>query len=318
MFTYCLRRGLLALLLVWAVASGAFVLTRLAPGDFVTGAGLELSPDEAARERARLGLDRPLPVQYAAWLRGVLRFDFGTSFSYARPVGSLIAERAVNTAILAVAALMLATLLGVPLGIYTALRPSGAGSLLARGVSLVLLSTPPLVASLALVVLATRTGWAPPGGMTSANGESGFAWWLDVARHLPVPALALALPLAATLERLQSQAMTDALARPFVAAARARGASALQSWLRHAWINALGPLLGMYGLMIGALLSGSFVVEAVTAWPGLGRLMVDALQARDLYLVAGGAAAGAAGLALGTFVTDVAHGIVDPRVRQAR
>jgi peptide/nickel transport system permease protein len=249
----------------------------------------------------------------------VVRFDFGRSLLYSRPVNAVLGERAVNTAVLASAALLLATAIGIPLGIYTGSRSTGVGRRLIRASSLVVFSVPPLIGSLGLILLAARTGWFPVGGMTSAaSGDVTFSAWLaDLFRHLPVPALALALPLAATLERYQSQALTDARRERFVAASRARGVSWAQSLMRHAWPVALRPVLGIYGVMIGSLFSGSFIVEVVTAWPGLGRLMFDALVARDLYLVAGCAAAGAAFLALGTWIADVLLVAADPRVREA-
>ena len=223
-----------------------------------------------------------------------------------------------NTACLASAALLLATAIGLPLGIYTGSRSTGLGRRMVRVMSLVVFSVPPLVGSLGLVLVAARTGWFPVGGMTSAaaDGMSFTGWLVDLTRHLPVPALALALPLAATLERYQSQALTEARLHRFVAASRARGVSAMRSLLRHAWPVALRPVLGLYGVMIGSLFSGSFIVEVVTAWPGLGRLMVDALVARDLYLVAGCASAGAAFLAVGTWLADCLQAAADPRVRQ--
>jgi peptide/nickel transport system permease protein len=142
------------------------------------------------------------------------------------------------------------------------------------------------------------------------------AWLADVARHLPLPVLALGLPMAATFERLQSQAIAEALAQPFIAAAAAKGLSRRDLVLRHAWRVSLRPICGVYGIAIGALLSGSFIVELVTAWPGLGRLMYEALGARDIYLVTGCAAAGAIFLALGTFAGDLLLAIADPRVRE--
>jgi peptide/nickel transport system permease protein len=188
-----------------------------------------------------------------------------------------------------------------------------------RAISLVLLSVPPLLGSLFLVLLAARTGWLPIGGMTSATAfdASWSAWALDLASHIPLPALALALPLAATLERLQSQSIGEALSEPFVKAAQARGLSPGEALRRHAWRVSLAPVLGLYGLIIGSLFSGSFAVEVVTAWPGLGRLMFDALRARDLYLVTGCAAAGALFIALGTLIADVLLVIADPRRRMA-
>jgi peptide/nickel transport system permease protein len=262
-------------------------------------------------------LDRPVLVHYAAWMGRVVRFDFGHSLLYTRPVGDLLGERALNTAVLAVSALALATAIGIPLGIYSGRRRQGIGLVLVRGASLVLLSTPPLIASLILVLIAARTQWMPVGGMVSAAtaDASWYRWFVDVARHVPLPALALALPLAAILERLQSQALRDAIDQPFVQAARARGLSSARADLVHGWRASLGSILGLYGVMIGALFSGSFVVEVVTAWPGLGRLMYDALRARDLFLVAGCAAAGASTLSVGTVLSDAMLAIADPRVR---
>jgi len=142
------------------------------------------------------------------------------------------------------------------------------------------------------------------------------AWAIDVLWHLPLPVLALALPMAATFERLQSQTMGEALNQPFVMAAVARGVSSGRVLLRHAWPSSMRPICAVYGVAIGALLSGSFVVEFVTAWPGLGRLMFEALRARDIYLVAACAATGAAFLAVGTTAGDLLLAAADPRVRE--
>ena len=180
-----------------------------------------------------------------------------------------------------------------------------------------MLSVPPLLSALVLVLMAAVTGWFPVGGMTS-GGLSGAAWLVDLARHLPVPVLALALPLAASLERVQSRAMADTINRPFVDASRARGLTRDRTLRVHAWPASLAPVLGIYGVLVGALFSGSFVVEIVTSWPGLGRLLFDALTARDVWLVAGCGAAGAVALALGTTLADVLHAALDPRLLEGR
>lgn len=317
---YLLRRLAFALVLVFVVSSAALLLTRLAPGDFTTGQAFSMDRATLERLRAELGLDRPIAVQYVEWLGGVVRFDFGRSLLYSRPVSELLRERALNTALLATAALLVATAIGIPLGLFTGRRTGGAGRIVVRAFSVAALSTPPLVGSLALVLVAARTGWAPTGGMTSVAGIglSWAAWLRDLLSHLSVPALALALPMAATLERLQSQSLAAALGEPFVAASRARGVTEGRAVLRHAWPASLRPILGLYGVMIGTLFSGSFIVEVVTSWPGLGRLMFDALKARDLYLVAGCAAAGAMFLAVGTWIADAVLAWADPRVREGR
>ena len=317
MVRFFLRRLLFAALLVIAVSSGALLLTRLAPGDVTANLGAFAPPDEVARTRARFDLDRSAVAQWGGWALRAARFDFGDSFLYNRPVGGLIRAAAINTAILAVAALAVATFIGIPLGIVTGSR-GGAVPAAVRGVSLVCLSVPPLLTSLFFVFLAARTGWLPPGGMTSADvvDVSWSAWMFDVARHLPLPALALALPLAATFERLQSQAMSETMHQPFVVAAMARGVAWRQLLLDHAWRASVRSMCAIYGLAIGALLSGSFVVEYVTAWPGLGRLMYEALRARDIYLVAGCAAMGGLFLAFGSVVADLLLFAADPRVRE--
>ena len=312
---FLVRRAFFAVLLVFVVSSGALILTRLAPGA-VGEVGINADPEEQRRLRAELGLDRPLFEQYGTWLRGAARLDFGPSVVFSRPVNELLGERALNTAMLAFVALIAATLVGIPLGVFIGSHPDGFTAKVLRAVSLVVLSIPPLVGSLALVLIAARTGWFPIGGMTSSVGTTEWGPWLrELATHLPLPVLALAAPLTATLERLQAQSIADAGRESFVHAALARGITHDEAVWRHAWPVSLGPVLGLYGVAIGSLFSGSFVVEVVTAWPGLGRLMYDALRARDIYLVAGCAATGAFFLAMGTFIADLLQAAIDPRRR---
>jgi peptide/nickel transport system permease protein len=315
--TFLLRRLLFAALLVFTVSSASMVLARLAPGDYASETlGIDARRERLDEMRARYGLDRPLAVQYSDWVVRAVRLDFGRSLLYDRPVGDLIPERAANTALLALTALAGATFVGLPLGIFTGSRRGGGLIPSAiRCASVVLLSLPPLLTSLVLVVIAARTGWFPIGGMRSPGAaEAGAA---DVLWHLVVPATALALPIAAMFERLQSQAMSETIGQPFVLAALARGIPRGRVVWRDALKAALRPVASVYGLVVGSLLSGSFAVEMVTSWPGLGRLMLDALRARDVYLVAGCAAAGSIFLAAGTLVSDVALAAVDPRAREA-
>ena len=306
---YLARRLAFAVLLIFVVASASLLLVSIAPGDYVTEAyGVRANSDAAQQARQRAGLDQPVRTQYQRWLSNAARFDFGRSVLYQRPVSELIPERAANTALLAAIALALATVIGIPLGTVSASR-RGLASALIRGASLALVSMPPLLTSLALVFVAARTGWLPIGGMRSATAAGS----LDLVRHLVVPVTALAIPVAATFERLQSQAVATTMHQPFVMAAIARGVPISRVIWRDGLKAALIPLASIYGLVAGSLLSGSFVVEMVTAWPGLGRLMLDGLRARDAALVAGCAAAGAAFLALGTVLSDVAVAALNPR-----
>jgi peptide/nickel transport system permease protein len=303
-----------AALLVFTVSSGALVLTRLAPSADAFGT----DPRVLAAERHQLGLDRPFAEQYVEWLRRGAHLDLGESLHFRRPVLSLIRERAANTALLGLCALLLATLAGVPLGVYTGSRDRGVFVRLTRGAGIIVLSVPPLLMSLVLLLIAARTGWLPAGGLPDVPPDAGPAEAFAITlRYLALPAIALALPIAASIERLQSASIRAALAHPCIVAARARGVPAHLVLWRHAFRLSLGPVLAMYGITIGAVLSGSFAVEVVLSWSGLGQLMYQALQARDLYLVAGCAAVASICLAAGVFITDVASAALDPRVEGA-
>lgn len=318
MTRYLARRLAFALFLVIAVSSASLVLSRLAPGDFVTESlGPRATRQTIEQQRARYGLDKPLGAQYLEWIAAAARLDFGVSMQYGRPVRDLIPERAANTAILAVTALAFATLVGLPLGVFSGSHRGGALPNLIRALSVVLLSMPPLLTSLFLLFVAARTGWLPISGMRSATVPPEGAF-VDLLRHLIVPAAAIGLPLAAMLERMQAQAMRETIGEPFVIAALARGVPRSRIVWRGALKAALRPIASVYGLVIGSLLSGSFAVEVITAWPGLGSLMLTALRTRDVYLVAGCAGAGALFLAFGTLVSDLALAAVDPRAADTR
>lgn len=305
---FVFRRTLIALALILAVSSSALLLGRLAQSDHLSNA-FDADPAVVAAERHRLGLDRPMIEQYIHWLRRLAQFDLGESARYpGRSVSALIAERAGNSVLIGLIALALATALGIPAGIVTGSRRSGLLVMMVRAGTALLLSVPSVVLSLTLLLVASRTGWLPVGGL-----PQGYAFG-ETARHVILPVLALALPIAAALERLQSRSISEALLAPSIIAARARGVSRRRIVWRHAFRLSLRPVLGVYGIMIGALISGSFVVEYVMTWPGLGRLMYDALVARDANLVAGCAATGAAFLAAGILASDIALVAADPRI----
>ena len=309
MVRFAIRRTLFAVVLVLVSSSAALVLTRLAPGDLTSELGPNATRAEIAAARARFDLDQPIVEQWRRWMVRALHFDLGDSLLRGGPVAPAVRRAAANSAALGVTALVFATLVGLSLGIFTGSRDGGVAAGAVRAVSIACLSLPPLLTSLLLVFIAARTGWFPLGGMTSAAAAADdWASWLAV--------IALALPVAAMFERLQSQALDETRREPFVAAAAARGVSSFTAILRHAWPVSLRAVCAVYGIVIGAVLSGSFVVEYVTAWPGLGSLMYQALRARDIYLVAGCAAAGASLLALGTLIGDLMLAALDPRVRE--
>lgn len=308
-------RAALTVLLVLAAGSALMLITSLAPGSDATDPSISI--EEREREAKRLGLDRPLGERYVEWLGRAVRLDLGQSTRYAQPVTSLVAERAANTALLALTALLAATLTALPLGVLAGCGRWPWLSALVGGASVFTLSLPPLLTSLVFAMLAARTGWLPTGGMSAV--EAG-AWPLadrlvDLGRHLVLPALALALPLAATLERLQAAAVAEGLRDRHVLAARGLGLPFRRVLVRDLWRPTVAPVASLFGLAAGTLLSGSLAVEFVTSWPGLGRLLFEALGARDAALAAGCAAAAAAFLAIWNLFADLALWALDPRTR---
>jgi peptide/nickel transport system permease protein len=300
-WAFLARRVLAALVLVVVVSTSAYVIARLAPGDETTADVLAgVDPQTIAIKRARLGLDDPIPVQVGRWFAGVIRLDLGESSYFQRPVSALVLERGINTAQLAAIALVMATLLGVSLGVFTGAYPAHALSRVVVPTSLALVACPPLVAALGLMFFAVSTGL-----LSIAPGA------------VMLPAIALGLPVAAILERLQSQATADAMRAPDLVAAAARGIPPSRLVWRHAARQSLRPVLGVYGIVVGSLFSGSLAVELVTSWPGLGRLLYDAVLASDVILVAGCAVAGAVCLAVGNLLTDVLRVVVDPRAAES-
>lgn len=304
------------MMLVLVMASAALTLVHLAPGDAFSG--FQNDTVRARAERRRLGLDRPFSEQYARWLRRAAVLDFGESTEFQRPVTALLAERLPATLLLGTSALVLAISVGMPLGIAGGARPDRWWAHVVRALSIVLVSVPPLITSLILLLIAARSGWLPAGGL---HVPAGAGWPLRIGltgRALILPALALALPVAATLERLQARAVEDALREPCIRAALARGVPRRRAVWNHAFRLSLKPVLAILGVIVGSVLSGSFVVEIVMSWPGVGDLMYHALLGRDLFLAAGCAAAASLLLAAGVLASDLALASVDPRLREAQ
>lgn len=296
---FVLRRIAFALALVFLVSSASFVLVHLAPGDYFTefGPGAE---KRARAERAAEGFDRPLAAQYATWMSRAVRLDLGMSLKFRQPVRDLVWPRTLNTALLGVCAFVVATLLGIPLGVFTGAGDAGLLRAAVRAASSALLALPPLVIAMALTAGAARSGWLPPPGLQLSN--------------MLVPAIALAIPVAAIIERTHSQAIRTILGEPYIRAAVARGVPPVQVVWRHAMRGALGSTVGAYGVLAGALLSGSFVVELIADWPGLALLTADAVRARDPFLVCGCTSAAAIVLAGAVLFFDMLHLWIDPRV----
>jgi peptide/nickel transport system permease protein len=314
------RRLSVAAALVLAVVTAAFLLVEALPGG--PGALPEdprVPPAQSERLRAAWGLDRPLGERYGRFLISALRGDWGPSLAQHRPVAAVIADALPWTLVLSGAALLIECAGGLALGLAAARRPGGALDR-ALGVATLALRAMPgfWLALLLLATFAVRWPLAPPGGVSSPGLPGGpLARLADLLAHLALPALAVGLPAAAGAARFVRAALLEIAAEPFVAAARARGLGPVRVLFGHALRAATAPLAQLLGFSIGGLLSGSLAVEVVFAWPGMGRVVFDALAARDYPVLVAGAALSAVAVVAGSALAELAHAALDPRVRDA-
>ena len=320
--TYLVRRVVLALVTTATAVALTFALVHLAPGEpFVAGAEERFVPPETvARLRERFGLDRPLGAQFVRYVANVARGDLGESFTRRRPVAAVLGEALPNTLLLGGVALLLSFALGLGLGIAQATR-SGSWTDAALGtLALALASVPAFwLGLMLLLVFGEWLHWLPVAGMTDvvAGPAPGLPHRvLDVARHLVLPALTLALVNAAAVARFHRTAMLEALGADFVRAARARGLGEARVLLAHAFRAALAPAITLAGLSVPALLTGAVLVESVFGWPGMGRVAYEAIFARDYNVITGVAVVTGVLVALGNLLADLGVAAADPRVRR--
>lgn len=320
MLKYIIRRLILAVPLILGIVTATFFVSQLAPGDPVD---LYLQPqrqmDPAVIERIRQdrGLDRPIHVQYVTWLAHAARGDFGESFLLHRPVKDVIAETLPYTLLLILAALLVDALLGITLGIVSAVR---RGSLLDRTVtlgSLALYAMPGFWLALVLIlVFSVQLGWFPTSQATSLDyaGMTAFGKLLDRLWHMVLPVTVLGVAGAAATARYMRGRLLDVLNEEYITAARARGFSGWMVVRRHALRNAMIPIITIYGMSLPFLLGGATIVETIFAWPGMGRLTVDAVLGRDYPVILATTTVAAVLTVVGNIVADVGYAAVDPRV----
>jgi peptide/nickel transport system permease protein len=262
--------------------------------------------------------DEPgLHEDYARWLEALTRGDLGFSFAYNTPAGPLLRVRAANTLLLTTVAMLLAWGLALPLGIWSAAREGCWPDHLLTGATAALLIIPDLVLALGLLLIAVHTGWFPAGGMAAVGAES-LAWSeraRDAALHLAMPVAALALSTSPVLVRHVRAAFLEVLDSPFLRAARAHGIPSGRLLYRYAIRAAANPLLTLFGFSLGTLLSGSLIIEVVMSWPGLGPFLLEAILARDLYVVIGGVLLSTLFLVAGNLAADLLLYWADPRIR---
>jgi len=315
---YALRRLGQMLLLLLGILAINFALIHLAPGDPIYMlAGQSGDERYYAEQRARYGLDRPLPEQFVRYAAGVLHGDLGYSFTYARPVLEVIAGRVPASLLLSVTALVLATVFGLALGVAAGARPGTALDAGANLLALLGAATPAFfLGQILMLVFAAGLGWFPIQGMRTARAAlTGWPELLDVARHLVLPALTFCLLQLALIVRLTRVSLREALAEDFVRTARAKGLPPHLLLSRHALRHALLPVVTVVGGHAGTIMTGAVLTEIIFAWPGLGRLLYDATLARDYPLLLALLLLASLVVLLANLAVDLLYAALDPRVR---
>jgi len=314
-----LKRLVHVIPLLFGVSLLSFFIIALTPGDPVSDllANPRVSPETVEALRHRLGLDLPIHVRYGRWLLGLLQGDFGLSLQYQVPVSSMISPALVNTLILSLSATLVSLLIGIPLGIIAAVRRGRQVDRMCGVLATLSLSTPRILLALLALLLAAKTGWFPIGGQYSASFDrlTGFDKAIDALHHLVLPAVILSLaPLAVYLRQMRGN-LLDTMDDDYVRLARAKGLSETAVIVKHALRTALSPVITLFGYSVGNLLSGSALVETIMTWPGLGRMTVEAVFARDIYVLMAGVMIASVMLIVGNLLADVLLGLNDPRIK---
>ena len=314
------RRLMNAVPILFVTLAFAFWLIQLAPGDVYTAYALnpDIRAEDLERFRANFGLDQPWYVQFGRYLWNAAQGDFGFSQTFKAPVFVLVQQRAANTVLLSVVSLLLAWGFSIPAGIIAAARQYRWQDQSIAVLAFLGLSIPNFfLASLLLYVISATGSWLPIGGMTSIDHDqfSTFGKMWDLAKHLMVPALVISTAITAGLTRIMRANMLEVLGQQYITTARAKGLAERVVILKHALRNAINPMITLLGFSIGDILGGAALVEIVTGWPGLGKLILSALLNQDPYLVSGSLIYGVILLMLGNLLADVLLAITDPRIR---
>jgi peptide/nickel transport system permease protein len=313
MSRYLARRLLHGLTTLFLVCTATFAIIHAAPGGPAVLADPKLTAAERLEIEQRLGIDRPVPEQYARWIGRVVRGDLGTSFLYQVPNSAAIRERLPNTVLLAGAALALALIVGVAVGAHCAAHPGSktdhVATLLASGA----MAIPAFwLAMLLILVFAVKWGVLPAGGNATAGADPSLG---DTLRHLVLPVIVLAAALTAELLRYTRSSTRLALLQPFIRVVRAKGAGVARVRWRHALRNALIPVVTALGLQLPRLVGGAAITETVFSWPGMGRLGVEAALSRDYPLVLAITLVISLTVAVATLLVDMIYLWIDPRIR---
>lgn len=320
-FLYVTKRLLQAILTLFLASALSFAIIQLAPGDYLDTLrqNPQISPERIEELQRQFGLDQPEYIQYWRWLvRVVTQGDFGESFVYFRPVSELLWERIPATLLLAVASIIVTWAIALPLGIVAAVNQNRPADRFLQVLSYTGQGFPSFITALLLLIFAQYTSpLFPVGGMTSINHAdlTPLGKILDIAWHMILPTIALSITSFAGLQRITRGELLDVLRQDYIQTARAKGLPENRVIYIHALRNAINPLITILGFEFAALLSGAFIAEFFFNWPGLGRLILQAVIARDLYLVMASLMMGALMLIVGNLLADLMLKAVDPRIR---
>jgi peptide/nickel transport system permease protein len=320
-FLYVVKRLLQGILTLFLASALSFAIIQLAPGDYLDTLrqNPKISPETIEDYRKRFGLDQPAIVQYWRWLvQVVTRLDFGTSFVYSRSVSSLLWERIPATLLMAIASIIVTWAIAIPLGIIAAVNQNRVFDRFLQVISYAGQGFPSFITALLLLILAQYTSpLFPVGGMTSINNAdlSPIGKVLDIGWHMILPTIALSITSFAGLQRITRGEMLDVLRQDYIQTARAKGLPENRVIYVHALRNAVNPLITLLGFEFASLLSGAFIAEFFFNWPGLGRLILSAVIAQDLYVVMASLMMGALMLIVGNLLADLLLKVVDPRIR---
>lgn len=310
---YLLRRTFQAIVLLWIVSAVTFVLIHMAPGGPALLQNPDLSREQIARFRAQLGLEDPLPVQYARWLRGAVHGDLGRSYNTVERVDRLVLTRLPNTLLLTGVALLLALLVAIPLGVASATSRNTVFDRVVAGFSFLGISTPVFWLGIVLIVIfSVQLKVLPAGGMYTIGAAFSLG---DRVQHLLMPMLVLAMANVAEVTRYTRSAMIGALGEDYIRTAHAKGLAAPTVLFHHALRNALIPVITVIGVYLPRAVSGAAITETVFSWPGMGQLAVQSAATRDYPVVLGSTLAVAVVVIASSLLTDLAYGYFDPRIR---
>jgi peptide/nickel transport system permease protein len=316
---YILKRFLQFIPLIIGMTFISFLIIQMAPGDYFTQLKMnpEISPETIENMRKIFGLDKPVIIQYLYWIKNIFTFNLGESFSYHVPVSFLIKIRLKNTIALSIFSIFFTWIIAIPLGIFGAIKDKSWQERILSFFAYIGISLPSFFIAMLIIFFISKTAILPLGGTKSLFYEnaSNIDKFLDYLKHLFVPGIILTISGIGSLYRLMKNNFLETLNAPYIFTAYAKGIPTYKIYFKHALRNAINPMITIFGYELSGILSGAGLVEIITGWPGMGRLVLEGVLSSDLYLVMASLLIGGILLILGNLFSDILLALVDPRVR---